>query len=423
DYGWNSARASFAAVLGALLKDHTLLPRVTAQSARWWLDVELANPWESWLPGHGTSRHSHLVDQSAVHGSLAYLRAAGVAFVGIYSSVSMWDAIMGRERSSFSAVPDWIPGSASLAEAMRNCATASFTGGFVAMTQYPSGGYDGDFQCGLAAARVSASVTVPATASYHAQLGVAASVGPVTFAPSTGSPSIAVSPTGAVATGGALARGTYTATGTTRDTAGDSGTYTVVLLVGYLTQTDPTTETVTVPGSVGFSTQLGAGGGAAPIVFAQTSGQPELLVSATGLVTTSGPLVAGSYSASGATSDGDGDSGTFHFSLSVGQLVQLPPTSAIVTSDQSATFRDQLTVSANVGAVTFIQSSGQPVLLVSSTGLVTTSGSLGPGTYRATGTMRDPAGDVGSYAFSLKVTPSTTTTSTTIPATTTTTVP
>jgi hypothetical protein len=425
DYGWNSARLSFDSLLRALLRRHAPTPRVFARSARWWLDVEVANPWETWLPGFGPSRHSQLIDQAALRGSIGYLRSQAVSFVGIYSSIQMWHELMGRSPSTFSAVPEWIPGSASLLEAQRNCATPSFSGGFVAMLQYPSRGYDGDYRCGLAAVTRFATTTVAAAGSYHQQLTLKASDGPVTFTQSSGAPSLVVSPTGTVTTSGPLSRGTYRASGSTSDVAGDTGTFAVTLRVGIISQLAPTSAQATVSASATFTAQLGVTGGLAPVTFSQSVGQPALLVDSSGLVRTGGALAAGTYTASGSTSDASGDSGTFRFTLVVGQLGQAAPASATVTSDQSATFLVQLTATGNVGVVAFVQTSGQPSLLVSSSGVVSTSGPLGVGTYRASGTTSDATGDVGTFTFLLKVTasPPSTTTSTTTTTTTTTLAP
>lgn len=421
DYGWDAARASFSAVLSGLLDRHTPLPRKTAQSARWWLDVEVANAWESQPWQYGATRHSHVMDQTSVLGSIAYLKRAGVAFVGIYSSVPMWRAIMGASQAGFASVPVWVPGSASLSEAERNCATTSFTGGFVAMTQYPSLGYDGDFQCGLGRVSVTASSSVAASAGFRDQLAVPDGDGPVTFAQTTGAPALAVSPAGAVTAAGPLARGTYRATGTTSDAAGDTGTFVVTLRVGILAQAPPTGAQVTASGSASFAAQLAVSGATGPVAFAQSSGLPGLLVSPTGVVSTGGPLAAGTYHASGTTSDSSGDSGTFRFALTVGLLSQQPPTSATLASANAGALSVQLVVSGSVGPVVFTQATGQPDLAVSSSGLVTASAVLAPGTYTATGVTRDATGDAGVFTFTLKVTPSPTTTTTSTTTTTTTT--
>ena len=58
-------------------------------------------------------------------------------------------------------------------------------------------------------------------------------------------------------------------------------------------------------------------GGIGSVHFSQSTGTPQLNVSGSGLVTTSGTLPSGNYTASGTTSDPSGDSGTFTFALTV----------------------------------------------------------------------------------------------------------
>jgi hypothetical protein len=74
-----------------------------------------------------------------------------------------------------------------------------------------------------------------------------------------------------------------------------------------------------------------------------------------------------------------------------------------VTTVESSTFKAQLNIGANFGAVTFVQTSGSPTLVVSTTGLVTTSGTLAPGVYRARGVVSDATGDKGTFVFALSV--------------------
>jgi len=154
------------------------------------------------------------------------------------------------------------------------------------------------------------------------------------------------------------------------------------------------------------------------VAYVESSGSPDLVVSPTGLVTTSGPLATGTYNAVGTTSDSAGDTGSFAFSLKVGVLVQRTPTAASVTTSNSAAFTQQLDVGANLGAVNYVQTSGTPNVLVSATGLVTTAGTLSPGAYHVTGTTTDPTGDEGTFTFVLTVTKATTTPPVTPPVTT-----
>jgi major membrane immunogen (membrane-anchored lipoprotein) len=213
-----------------------------------------------------------------------------------------------------------------------------------------------------------------------------------------------VSDSGLVSTSGTLALGTYVVTGTTSDANDDTGTFSLTLDVGKLIQNVPATASVKVSGSPTYHDQLNVMGSDGAVTYVQTRGTPALIVSSSGLVTTSGPLVAGSYIAKGTTSDPAGDKGTFALTLKVGALVQRAPLTVTVLTTSSTTFSTQLVVGANLGAVTYVQTRGTPALIVSSSGLVTTSGPLAKGTYRAAGTVSDTTGDVGTFTFSLTVT-------------------
>lgn len=426
DYGWNAGRTSFAAVLAAEGADGASSPRAAADAAPWWLDVETGNAWETIESDYGATANSDANDQAALEGLMAYLTSVDVASIGIYSTSQQWRVITGPSATAFAGVPVWLPGSGSLTAAEADCASASFTDGRVAMTQYPSQGYDGDYVCGLLSTPTTTSVSVAASATYSDQVAVTNNDGTVSFVQTSGAPDLVVSASGLLTTDGALAPGVYTASGTTSDPAGDTGTFSVTLDVGTITQTSATTASVKASGSAAYtSTITVAGAGGAP-VFTQSAGAPALTVSPSGVVTTSGPLSAGTYTASGTVSDADGDAGTFTFSLTVGALKQRAPFTATTTSAASATFSEQLDVGANLGPVTYVQTSGTPDLVVSASGLVSTGGPLAPGTYNAAGTTSDTTGDVGSFIFTLSVSASapTTTTTTTVPtSTTTTTVP
>lgn len=92
-----------------------------------------------------------------------------------------------------------------------------------------------------------------------------------------------------------------------------------------ITQNLPIANTVTAANSSTFKDQLVASGNNGAVVYTQTAGTPSLVVSATGAVSTSGALKAGSYTASGTTADASGDSGTFTYSLTVTGAVTPPP--------------------------------------------------------------------------------------------------
>lgn len=401
DYGWNAARSAFANAVNAEGTDGSASPTAAALASPWWLDVETGNTWETIEYGRTSATEDY--DTAMLEGMVASFTNIGVKTLGIYSTPSQWSEITGYSGTAFASVPVWIPGYASLSAAEAACSTTSFTGARVSMIQYPSQGYDGDYVCGLLSPLTTTSVATSASATFTTQLTTTNNTGAVTYTQSGGTPDLVVSSTGAVTTSGALAPGEYTATGTTIDAAGDTGIFSFTLDVGVLIQSSPVTATVKVSGSAAYTQQIALSGATGSVTFTQTTGTPDLLVSSAGLVTTSGSLTAGTYSATGTESDTSGDAGTFTLTLTVGKLVQRTPTAATVTTTDSATFRQQLDVGANLGAITYAQTSGAPSVVVSSTGLLTTSGALGVGTYRIAGTVSDATGDQGTFAFTLSV--------------------
>ena len=115
-----------------------------AQTAPWWLDVELA------LSLAGT----YQLNIAALRGYIAGLRDAGATGqIGIYSTAAQWQEITGLTSQTTAAalnaqLPDWIAGTdATLAQARQNCLSASFTGIAPTLAQYQSGGFDADLRC------------------------------------------------------------------------------------------------------------------------------------------------------------------------------------------------------------------------------------------------------------------------------------
>ncbi len=402
DYGWNAGQGSFQAVVGVETQLGAASPTGVAQSSQWWLDVETGNLWESLRNATGPTSAQYANDAAVLQGELAYFASIGITSVGIYSTASQFGAIAGATLPRFAANKLWVPGFATLAAAQAACNMASFTGGRIAMIQYPSRGLDGDYACGLVTTPSAASVSLATSASFTDQLAVAGESAPVTYTQSSGAPALVVSSTGLVSTGSALAPGVYSASGTS-SAAGLSGTYTFTLTVGLLSQSSPTSATSSVPASATFSSQVAATGASGPITFSQTSGAPALLVSPSGLVTTQGTLPRATYHVTGTMSDASGDSGTFSLAVSVGTLTQSSPIRLSVTPGAAATLSNQLTASGASGALTFTQSTGAPALVVSPSGLITTSGVLAAGSYVARGVVADAGGDQGNYFFNLLV--------------------
>jgi len=315
DYGWNAAHVAFSIAVNAEVDNGVNSPAATAASSRWWLDVETSNQWET--TAITRTRATETYDLAAIKGEVAALTELGVVSVGVYSTKSQWVVITGGSGTSLDTVPVWIPGFATLSDAQVGCAEESFTGARVAMIQYPFEGYDGDYVCGLLNSPVSASLPVAQTSSYSYQLITSNNSGPVSYVQTSGSPTLVVSATGLVTTSGTLAPGTYVAQGTTSDASGDVGTFTIALRVGSLAQRAPLTSSVTTTQSSTFRAQLNIGANFGAVTFVQTSGSATLVVSTTGLVTTSGTLAPGTYVARGVAYDATGDKGTFMFALSV----------------------------------------------------------------------------------------------------------
>jgi hypothetical protein len=283
------------------------------------------------------------------------------------------------------------------------CDSSSFTGGRVGLIQYGSLGYDGDYACGLLNTPVTTSVSIAGSAAFTDQIVSTNNDGAVTYVQTGGGPPLLVSATGLVTTSGTLAPGSYVVTGTTSDPNDDIGTFALTLEVGVLIQSVPTTAAVKVSGSQAFHDQFNVTGSDGAVTYVQTSGTPALTVSASGLVTTSGSLAAGSYVAKGTESDPAGDTGSFSLTVKVGALVQSDPLTATALTTQSQSFRSQLDIGANAGVVTYVQTSGTPALIVSASGRITTSGALARGTYHAAGTVSDTTGDVGTFTFTLNI--------------------
>lgn len=108
----------------------------------WWLDVETVNSWQSGVAGQA-------MNVADLQGMIAALQSAGVSTVGAYSTASQWNQITGGTTSgsgSLFGIPDWVPGASSLSGAEADCTLPSFTGGTIAVTQWP-GRPDHDFAC------------------------------------------------------------------------------------------------------------------------------------------------------------------------------------------------------------------------------------------------------------------------------------
>jgi hypothetical protein len=135
NYGWNSAS-------DALQRAAAATSTTVATSHPWWLDVEEANSW------NGTTA----ANAQDLQGSVDYFRSRGVPRVGFYSTGYQWGQITGGAHfaatTSQPAPANWLAGLSDVRDAAAHCnAASSFSGGRVTLTQYPSGGFDGDYVC------------------------------------------------------------------------------------------------------------------------------------------------------------------------------------------------------------------------------------------------------------------------------------
>jgi hypothetical protein len=140
NYGWNAAADA--------LNVATANVGPAALTLSWWLDVEIANSWN----GTGAA------NSSTVQGYIDYLRGQGIGTVGIYSTGYQWGQITGGY--TVASVPDWLAGASDVTQAASMCDPAnSFSGGPVQLVQYPSGGFDGNYVCGVSVAQPDFSLS------------------------------------------------------------------------------------------------------------------------------------------------------------------------------------------------------------------------------------------------------------------------
>ena len=200
----------------------------------------------------------------------------------------------------------------------------------------------------------------------------------------------------------------------TNPVEGESITPTVtvsyVSVPGTITQIAPFGKSVTVANSgSGFGDQLAVSGSSGAVTYVVTSSNTHLKVSSSGAITTvGGPLAVGTYTVSGTDSDAFGDTGTWTYTLTVtkGTITQIAPFGQSKTvANTGSGFSDQLAVTGSSGAVTYVVTSSNTHLKVTSSGAITTvGGPLAVGTYTVSGTDSDALGDTGTWTYTLTVT-------------------
>jgi hypothetical protein len=115
-----------------------------AETAPWWLDVELALSWAG----------TYQLNIAALQGYIAGLHSAGATGpIGIYSTGAQWKEITGLTAqttpTAFSRqLPDWVAGTqGTMGQAQRNCRIDGFTGVAPTLAQYQIGRFDADLRC------------------------------------------------------------------------------------------------------------------------------------------------------------------------------------------------------------------------------------------------------------------------------------
>jgi hypothetical protein len=141
DYGWNAAANSYQDAVNAYIQIGELpaVSTTTPKPNQWWLDVESANSWET------NSAHNVADLQGAVD-YLHLAKGVPLASIGIYANTSDWNTITGN-TTAFAALPYWQPGAGSKTTAQSFCGKTGVTGGPVMLSQYLTGGLDGDIRC------------------------------------------------------------------------------------------------------------------------------------------------------------------------------------------------------------------------------------------------------------------------------------
>jgi outer membrane protein OmpA-like peptidoglycan-associated protein len=252
--------------------------------------------------------------------------------------------------------------------------------------------------------------TTTASISFSDHLN-APVVGPTfTYTLIAASTGLTVSLGGAIGTTGTLPAAGYSANGTYNDGVGDTGNWSYTLTVSGVNigQGSPSAGSTTPGASNGFGDALRPTtfNGASVTYTQSASGSLCLNVGTTGAVSVNCSLAAGPYNVSGTDANGIGDTGGWSYTLTVGAatITQTSPTANFVTVAGSNTFTDQLNVSGNSGTVTFVeQSSTSPNLAVSTSGLVSVTGSLAANTYTVSGSLSDTSGGNGVFTYTLNV--------------------
>jgi outer membrane protein OmpA-like peptidoglycan-associated protein len=204
----------------------------------------------------------------------------------------------------------------------------------------------------------------------------------------------------------------YTVSGTDVDTFGNTGSWSYALTVnpegGVISQTN---SAGAVNAGTGFGDTIGTTGNSGAVTFTTVTGT-AFTVSSSGVVSALATLPPGIYTVSGTDVDTYGNAGTWTYTLTVnavGVTPSPPVGGVIVEGNDSGTvnvgnaFGGSIPVTDNQGPVTFTTTSTGNDLTVSSSGAISSPGSLAKGVYTVSGVDSDGFGDTGVWSFTLTV--------------------
>jgi hypothetical protein len=231
-------------------------------------------------------------------------------------------------------------------------------------------------------APLSNTTTTVASSHFKDRLETSGQNGNVNYAVTSSNIHLHVSSSGAITTTGTLSSGKYTVSGTDADSHDGTGTWSYTLTVNPVTiVTTPTSGTVGASASSAFTATLvpTVGTYVGNVNYAVTSSNTHLHVSSSGAMTTTGTLSSGKYTISGTDDDSYGDTGAWNYTLTVNPVtIVTTPTSGTVDVSASGAFTATLvpTVGTYVGSVSYVVTSSNTQLHVSSNGAITTTGTL-----------------------------------------------
>ena len=301
DYGYNAAADSYADAVTAFA---ALGLAASPAGVPWWLDVETSNSWRSDVS----------LNVAALSGAVYYLGSvAHVASIGFYSTGYQWGVITGAS-SAFAAYPSWVAGAADAAGAAANCTGPAFTGGGVALAQYPSGGFDANLACSSAAPVLTSIVVSPATASvatggsvHFGAAGYDQSGLPLTTQPTVSwsvSGGGTIDPSGRFSAG-PTAGGPFTVSATSGAVTGTASLTVTSAPRDFSLSVDPTSVTVARGGAAAYRVTISAVNGFTGAVTLSASGAPK------GSLVTFGTNPASSSSTLTVRTSSTGPKGTF----------------------------------------------------------------------------------------------------------------